>query len=176
MAPSRASDAGSTSSADAERHFIESSGAIHGPPDADQPGPLWNPSATPTRFASAIAKAKRSSHSGDIVAAVAGRFDIRGAKTQASAMPAAAIASRSRVMPSRVTQSSSQCHQHCRAHEAGGSRKPSCTAHPAAPSGSAAAAIAAAARSGRTMERILMVLVLRYGRSAANRRCRSLSP
>ena len=75
----------------------------------------------PFFFASAIAKAKRSSHSGDIVLAVVGRLDIRGAKMYAVPMPASAMALRSREIPSRVTQSSIQCHHVCTEQDFGGS-------------------------------------------------------
>ena len=126
-------------------HFIESSGAIHGPPELDQPGQLWKPSSMPFFFASAIAKAKRSSHSGDIVFAVVGRLDILGAKTYAVLMPASAMALRSRSIPSRVTQSSIQCHHVWTAQDLGGCANPSTIGMPdakAAPPPSAAATAA----------------------------------
>ena len=106
---------------------------IHGPPELDHPGQLWNPSFTLFRFASRIAVSHSSNQAGVSGFAVTGRCAIAGRKTCAVPISISPIAFRSAASPSFVTQSPFQWNHACNRADSGGCANRSASGRSAVP-------------------------------------------
>ena len=102
---------------------IASSGVIQGPPLDDQPGQLCIPNSRPRRAASRIACCLSSSHSGPRYSTGPFGMPVPASKLTTPPSPARFIASRSSVIPSRVTCPFIQNQSAQGRAESGGSRK-----------------------------------------------------